>query len=327
MVALFRCGLAPLSLLLFLTFSCSSAEKTAERASGSVTDSDEQAVAAAEQNRQNLQRLEELYWSRTEASRQNFVQADVDFMADMIVHHAQALIMSRLAPQNDASPQVQRLAARILSAQEDEIELMQQWLKDRGQDVPHVRFDGIDMFVDVHRPGDSHSGHEDVHTSHRDDDRNRNYQQQHDHHTGGHHGHGHDMDHHHDMPGMLTQEQLEEMEAARGEEFDRLFLSYMIEHHEGAVIMVRDLFATEGAALDAESYRLAVDIYAEQVTEINMMRLMLTERGHPVPPSIIPGGTPDADEHPGHDGHHQHSSDDEEDKDGDMHEHRHQRHH
>jgi len=77
------------------------------------------------------------------------------------------------------------------------------------------------------------------------------------------------------MPGMLTQEQLEELAAARGTEFDRKFLKFMIEHHEGAVIMVQELFGTDGAALDREIFDLASGIHAEQVTEIERMRLML----------------------------------------------------
>ena len=82
--------------------------------------------------------LEALFWQRLEESRQHFVQADVDFMSDMIVHHAQALIMSRLSPENGASEAVQRLSARIINAQQDEIALMQQWLRDRGQAVPII---------------------------------------------------------------------------------------------------------------------------------------------------------------------------------------------
>lgn len=83
--------------------------------------------------------------------------------------------------------------------------------------------------------------------------------------------------HHHDMPGMLTQEQLEELAAAKGIEFDRKFLSFMIEHHEGAVFMVNELFAANGAANDNEIYDLASDIHVDQITEINRMKLMLSE--------------------------------------------------
>ena len=77
------------------------------------------------------------------------------------------------------------------------------------------------------------------------------------------------------MPGMLTPQQLEELEKARGPEYDRLFLTYMIQHHEGAVTMVRDLFATDGAAQDDIAFKLASDVQVDQITEINRMRSML----------------------------------------------------
>ena len=85
---------------------------------------------------------------------------------------------------------------------------------------------------------------------------------------GGHHDHT-------DMPGMLSQAQLEELDAARGAVFDRLFLEYMIQHHGGAVVMVDDLFAVDGAAQDGAAFKLAADIHAEQTTEIARMEQML----------------------------------------------------
>lgn len=85
----------------------------------------------------------------------------------------------------------------------------------------------------------------------------------------------HGADHAMNMPGMLTQAQLEELDRARGAEFDRLFLTYMIQHHEGAVIMVRDLFATDGAVQDEAVFKLASDIHVDQLTEIERMKLML----------------------------------------------------
>ncbi len=86
------------------------------------------------------------------------------------------------------------------------------------------------------------------------------------------------------MPGMLTPEQIEELDAARGPEFDRLFLTYMIQHHQGAVTMVLDLFATDGAGQDEAAFKLASDIQVDQATEIARMKLMLesltaTDRG------------------------------------------------
>lgn len=87
--------------------------------------------------------------------------------------------------------------------------------------------------------------------------------------------HGVDHSMHHDMPGMLTEEQLEELRQARGAEFDRLFLEYMILHHRGAVTMVHDLFGTDGAGQDEEIFKLASDIQVDQATEIARMELML----------------------------------------------------
>lgn len=77
------------------------------------------------------------------------------------------------------------------------------------------------------------------------------------------------------MPGMLSQEQLNELDRARGAGFDRLFLTYMIQHHRGAVTMVHELFATDGAALDGLVFKLASDIQVDQITEIARMGLML----------------------------------------------------
>ena len=84
------------------------------------------------------------------------------------------------------------------------------------------------------------------------------------------HGHGTML-----MAGMLTREQLAELEGARGPDFDRLFLRYMIQHHKGAVTMVRELFAVDGAAQDDFVFKLASDIHVDQVTEIARMERML----------------------------------------------------
>jgi len=85
------------------------------------------------------------------------------------------------------------------------------------------------------------------------------------------------------MAGMLTREQLAELEAARGPDFDRLFLRYMIQHHKGAVTMVRELFATDGAAQDDFVFKLASDIHVDQATEIARMELMLEALAAPEP--------------------------------------------
>jgi len=86
------------------------------------------------------------------------------------------------------------------------------------------------------------------------------------------------------MAGMLTPEQMRNLDAARGPEFDRLFLTYMIQHHRGAVTMVHDLFGVDGAAQGRLAFKLASDIQVDQLTEIERMELMLdklTDAGGP----------------------------------------------
>ena len=79
------------------------------------------------------------------------------------------------------------------------------------------------------------------------------------------------------MKGMLTSEQLTRLEQARGAEFDRLFLEYMIQHHEGALAMVEDLLASPGAAQDVDVSVFANDVHTVQTAEIGIMRQMLAE--------------------------------------------------
>lgn len=234
-----------LLLVLLLTLGaagCKSSQTATERESTTSPDTP-QAVddtgSAAGESGLSEDRMEELYWARVDSARMTFTQADVDFMIGMIGHHAQALIMSRLAPENGASAQVQTLAARIINAQRDEIRTMQTWLRRRGQPVPEVNIDGLNLMI--HIPGMDHEEHAD----------------------------------HTNMPGMLSQEQLVELSKAKGTEFDRLFLRYMIDHHTGAVIMVRNLVSTDGAAQEEDAFRLASDIQVDQITEIERMKLML----------------------------------------------------
>lgn len=80
------------------------------------------------------------------------------------------------------------------------------------------------------------------------------------------------------MPGMLTAEQLARLGAARGTEFDTLFLTFMIQHHEGALKMVADLFAAPRAAQDVDVSALASDVQTVQTAEIAVMQQMLAER-------------------------------------------------
>ena len=190
---------------------------------------------AAEPTRPSAARIAELeavYQARAEAVLTNYHEADVHFMTGMIGHHGQALVMSGFAPENGASPTIQVLCARIINAQKDEIAVMQEWLRDRGQPVPEVHTDGGHFMVH----GPEHAMH---------------------------------------MPGMLTAEQLDELRQAQGPDFDRLFLKYMIMHHEGAVAMVEELFAVDGAAQGDFVFKLASDILADQGSEIARMELML----------------------------------------------------
>jgi uncharacterized protein (DUF305 family) len=167
--------------------------------------------------------------ARADSLRHPYTKADVRFMADMIHHHAQAIVISRWAPSHGASASVRTLAARIINAQQDEIATLQQWLRDRRQPVPQA-----DTTATTN-----------------------------------------DAAHMMMMPGMLTEAQLKQLDAARGNEFDRLFLTFMIQHHRGAVTMVSDLFNTYGAAQDDLVFKLASDINVDQTTEIARMERML----------------------------------------------------
>lgn len=195
--------------------------------------------------------------ARADSLRYPYTKADIDFMTGMIHHHAQAITMSRWAPSHGASPAVQRLTARIINAQSDEIAIMQTWLKDRQQSVPTV--DSLGVVTMPSMPGLA----------------------------------GHDMHAGHDMgamggmpmmPGMLTDAQLKELDAARGREYDRLFLTYMIQHHRGAVGMVKVLFASDGAGQDETIFKFANDVEVDQSTEIKRMMSMMLEMGF-IPPA------------------------------------------
>jgi uncharacterized protein (DUF305 family) len=80
------------------------------------------------------------------------------------------------------------------------------------------------------------------------------------------------------MPGMLTPEQMEALRKAKGAEFDRLFLVGMIQHHGGALTMVKDLFDTAGAGQDAEMFTFATDVDSGQRAEIRIMQTMLERK-------------------------------------------------
>ena len=172
-------------------------------------------------------------------ARPPYTQADVQFMQHMIHHHAQALAMAALVPTRASRSDLRVLAERIDVSQRDEIAMMQQWLRDREEHVPDP-----DSMAAAHA---QHAGHQMPMA-------------------------GADTAM---MPGMLTPTQMRQLEQARGSEFDRLFLTFMIQHHEGAVEMVKRLFATPGAGQDNDVFRIASDINVDQITEIERMRSLL----------------------------------------------------
>jgi uncharacterized protein (DUF305 family) len=153
-------------------------------------------------------------------------------MSAMIAHHAQAIDMARWAPTHGASPSLQILTERVINAQQDEIGLMERWLRDRQLPVPEARAGPMKMTM------------------------------------GG-------VEHVMLMPGMLTDDEMKQLDQARGTDFDRLFLTFMIKHHRGAVTMVEELFRSQGAALDDTVFKLASDISADQSAEIDRMQKML----------------------------------------------------
>jgi uncharacterized protein (DUF305 family) len=93
------------------------------------------------------------------------------------------------------------------------------------------------------------------------------------------------MDHPMLMPGMLTPQQMAQLDSARGPQFDRLFLKFMIQHHQGAVTMVEQLLSTQGAAQDGLVFQFASGVNADQTTEIDRMTRMLDALSQPSPRS------------------------------------------
>ncbi len=170
--------------------------------------------------------------AKADSVNRPYTRPDIDFMRGMIAHHAQALVMAGWAPSHDAGPSVQTLCSRIINAQKDEINIMQTWLRDRGQPVPEAKPVPMKMMMDG-------------------------------------------MEHEMLMPGMLSDEQLKQLDASRGPDFDKLFLKDMIQHHQGAVSMVEDLLSHDGAAQDELVFKLTNDIHVDQTTEIARMQKML----------------------------------------------------
>ncbi|MEU1852133.1 DUF305 domain-containing protein [Streptomyces sp. NPDC019990] len=144
--------------------------------------------------------------------------ADVSYARMMIEHHAQALVMTDLAPQRAGATEVKRIAARIAAAQEPEIEAMKGWLKSHGKPLKA---------------------------------------EEHQHAT---------------MPGMATAAQLDKLRAAEGKAFDRLFLTLMTTHHQGAITMAAEV---KGQGNNIVIEEMADEVIAQQTSEITRMRDML----------------------------------------------------
>ncbi len=170
--------------------------------------------------------------ARSDSARLPYTAADVQFMTGMISHHAQAVIMAKMAPTHGASRALETLCGRIINAQNDEITLMQNWLRDRNQPVPEAKPVPMKMMMN-----------------------------------------GQEMEML--MPGMLSDDQMKALDGARGVTFDTLFLRGMIQHHQGAITMVQELFASPGAGQDDAVFKFANNVNVDQSTEIHRMQQML----------------------------------------------------
>ena len=165
---------------------------------------------------------------------------DVEFMQGMIMHHAQAVEMTALIESHTTNKNLRLLGARISHSQSEEIKFMKRWLEARRAptEMPMPKMSGMDM-PGMNMPGMNTSSQPML------------------------------------MPGMLTPKQMEALRKAKGAEFDQLFLTGMIQHHGGALIMVKDLFDTAGAGQDAELFNFTTDVDSGQRAEIRIMQAML----------------------------------------------------
>ena len=162
-------------------------------------------------------------------------------MQGMIMHHAQAVEMTALMESHTQNKDLRLLGARISHSQSDEMRFMQRWLVARGE-ATSMKMEMSDM-SGMDMPGMDMSSHK------------------------------HQML----MPGMLTQRQMDALREAKGAEFDRLFLTGMIQHHTGALTMVTELYDTAGAGQDAELFSFTTDVDSGQRAEIRIMQNMLGE--------------------------------------------------
>jgi len=165
---------------------------------------------------------------------------DTDFMQGMIHHHSQAVEMTDLMRTRTRNKDLLALGKRISISQTDEIKFMRQWLEERGQAVP------MDHAHMQHMAGMNMQGMNHM-----------------------------DMGSMPLMPG--TPAQMQALAKASGKTFDHLFLTGMIQHHNGALIMVKDLFDSPGAGQDGILFDFATDIDNTQRAEIEIMKGMLNK--------------------------------------------------
>jgi uncharacterized protein (DUF305 family) len=167
-------------------------------------------------------------------------EADVKFMQGMIMHHNQAVEMTELLKTRTHDPEVRELGKKIDVSQTDEMRWMKQWLTDRGfPTTMPMDMPGMDMSKMSAAEMNAMMP---------------------------------------PMPGMLTEAQMATLRKSSGPEFDHLFLTGMIQHHTGALIMVKDLFANPGAGQDPQLFDFANDVDNTQTAEIDIMQHMLKER-------------------------------------------------
>jgi uncharacterized protein (DUF305 family) len=167
-------------------------------------------------------------------------------MQGMIMHHSQAVEMTALIPSHTDNKGLSLLGERISASQTDEIKFMQHWLTLRGQPITMPGMSNSGAMAAM--PG-MNSGNMDMSS--------------------------HPMPL---MPGMLTPAQMEALRKAHGDEFDHLFLTGMIQHHNGALTMVKELFNTPGAGQDADIFNFANDADNTQRAEIRIMQSMLDKK-------------------------------------------------
>lgn len=173
----------------------------------------------------------------TNLGKSSYTQADVRFMQGMIGHHQQAVDMAELVEDRTNNEDIVTIAGRIKSGQADEITFMNEWLAARGEQTVMV--------------GGAMQDHDMMDHS------------------------GHVMMDHSTMAGMATPEQMAALAAAEGTEFDRLFLTLMIAHHEGAIDMTEELLRQAGSASDPILFRFVGDIDNDQSKEIDLMDALL----------------------------------------------------